>query len=103
LTSRTLAVVSTAPVEKPALSQANEKAIVKQAACAAPSSSSGFVPRRSSSKATREAVRIGLQRIGLGADLALAVATAAFPMDVCLLLAHLVLLASGVASVVPCR
>jgi len=42
--------VSSTLVANPAFSQANENAIVKQAACAAASNSSGFVARRSSSK-----------------------------------------------------
>ncbi len=46
ITNQTLAVVSIAPVAKPAASQANEKAIVKHAACAAANSSSGLVPRQ---------------------------------------------------------
>ena len=50
LATRTAAVVSTVPVAMPALSQANEKAIVKQAACAAPRISSGLVPFTSPSK-----------------------------------------------------
>src|ERR1019366_7406235 len=50
LDRRTLALVSTSVVASPALSQANEHAIVKQAAWAAPRISSGLVPRRSSSK-----------------------------------------------------
>src|SRR5450756_1790326 len=50
LVRRTLACVSTLLLASPALSQANENAIVKHAACAAPRSSSGLVPRRSSSK-----------------------------------------------------
>ena len=50
MTMRTEAVVSTAWVVKPALSTANENAIEKHAACAAAISSSGLVPRLSSSK-----------------------------------------------------
>ena len=50
LARRTLACVSTLLLASPALSQANENAIVKHAACAAPRISSGLVPRRSPSK-----------------------------------------------------
>jgi len=50
ITNRTAACVSTAAVAYPAASQANENAIVKHAAWAAASNSSGLVPRRSSSK-----------------------------------------------------
>src|ERR1035437_1703828 len=50
LDRRTLALVSTSVVASPALSQANENAMVKHAAWAAPRISSGLVPRRSSSK-----------------------------------------------------
>ena len=44
------AVVSMVSVLMPALSAANENAMVKQAACAAPTISSGLVPLRSSPK-----------------------------------------------------
>ena len=50
LLSRTLAVVSMVSVAMPAFSAAKENAMVKQAACAAPTISSGLVPLRSSPK-----------------------------------------------------
>src|ERR1017187_8842275 len=74
LVRRTLACVSTLLLASPALSQANENAIVKHAAVVL--------------EAAREAVRIVLQRAGLGADLSQSLLALAFPVHACGLFVH---------------
>ena len=68
LARRTLACVSTSVVASPARSQANENAIVKHAACAAPRISSGSVC--GASKRLAKPYGYSFERARLGADLA---------------------------------